>query len=119
MRSTPPVPAMLKLSDLPASRQRLVRLCQWINYGQLVGLVIYERQPVFDPEPAVLIDVKLDGDGMARAEAGLPDFVLSQEVRRLLNLIDELENGKIERLEVRAGLPRRAVVQRRLTEVGR
>jgi hypothetical protein len=84
-----------------------------------VGLEIRDRDPVFSSEPTVLIDVKLDGDGMARPEAELPDFALSQEVRRLLDLIDVLGNGKIERLEVRAGLPRRAVVQRRIIEVAR
>jgi hypothetical protein len=63
-----------------------------------------------------LLDVKLDVDEGKRQEADLPDFVLGEEVRRLMACFDSLMNGRIDRIEVRSGIPRRVVVERRLTE---
>ena len=37
----------------------------------------------------------------------------------MLDRIDELEEGRFERIEVRAGIPRRVIIERRLTEVPR
>jgi hypothetical protein len=59
----------------------------------------------------VLTDIKLDGDEMGRPEVDLPDFELFNEVRRLMNQLQELTTGIIERIEVRAGIPRRLVVR--------
>jgi len=78
---------------------------------------IENGDPVFHPEPTVLLDVKLDVDEGERQEADLPDFALRVEVRRLMARLDQLKNGRIERIEVRSGIPRRVVIERRLTEV--
>ena len=64
-----------------------------------------------------MLDVKLDADESERQEADLPDFALRDEVRRLMARLDQLRNGRIERIEVRSGIPRRVVIERRLTEV--
>ena len=45
----------------------------------------------------------------------MADFELAHEVRRLLDQLDEIENGEIERIEIRAGVPRRLVFQQRLS----
>jgi hypothetical protein len=87
----------------------LVRLCQNINFGSICGLQIRKGQPVFDRPPVVLIDFKLDGGDPPRTETSLTDFELAQEVVRLLERLDELVTTSVEVLEVRAGIPRRAV----------
>jgi hypothetical protein len=66
-----------------------------------------------------LLDVKLDADEGEREEANLPDFALRDEVRRLLGHLDQLQNGTVERIEVRSGVPRRVIIERRLTEASR
>jgi hypothetical protein len=109
--------ALNRLTQLSVARQALVRLLQSVNFGQILGLAIRDGDPVFHPEPTVLLDVKLDADEGERREADLPDFVLRDEVRRLMARLDQLENGWIERIEVRSGIPRRVVIERRLTEV--
>lgn len=108
-----------RFSDLSAARQVLVRLFQSLNFGQIQDLAIRAGEPIFDPATAVLVDVKLDVDEGPRPEADLTDFVLQDEVRRLMARLDGLQNGTIERIEVRAGIPRRVIFERRLTEAPR
>lgn len=50
----------LWLSDLTKARQELVRLCQNIGQGQIVGLFVQDGDPVLTPPPTLLIDFKLD-----------------------------------------------------------
>jgi hypothetical protein len=105
-----------RFADLTPSRQALVRLCQEINYGQILNLEIRDSDPILGSPPVVLFDVKLDADDGNRQEADLPDFALRDEVRRLMARLDELKDGRIERIEVRAGIPRRILIERRITE---
>ena len=96
----------LRFSDLSPARQALVRLCQTMNFGSIRKLEIRDGQPVFDPPPLVLVDVKLDGGDPPRPETDLTDFELTQEVVRLLERLDDRAKTAIEVLEVRAGIPR-------------
>jgi len=99
----------LRFSQLSASRQALVRLCQDINFGQIQDLHIRNSDPVWGPAPTVLSEIKLDTEDAPRPENELPDFKLSSEVKRLMSQLDQLKDGKIERIEVRAGVPKRMV----------
>ena len=108
--------AIVRLSDLSVPRQALVRLCQSIDYGQILDLQIRGREPMFSPAPTVLLDIKLDAEGAVRPESELTDFTLRDEVRRLLDRIDELREGRVTRIEVRAGIPRRVIIERHITE---
>jgi hypothetical protein len=105
-----------RLSDLTPSRQALVRLFQEIDYGEIRGLEIRDSDPLLGSPPVVLFDVKLDADEGNRQEADLPDFALRDEVRRLMARFDDLKNGTIERIEIRSGIPRRVIIERRITE---
>jgi len=103
--------ASLRFSHLSAPRQTLVRLCQAINVGAIEGLKVENGEPVFDPPPMVLKDVKLDSDEGPRPELGLGDFVLSDEVIRLMSRLVEIGCGTLRRVEVRAGIPRRVILE--------
>jgi hypothetical protein len=107
------------LSELSAPRQALVRLFQSIGYGQVLDLHILDREPVFSPAPSVLLDVKLDADSCQRPESELVDFTVREEVRRLLDHIDQIGTGCIQRVEVRAGIPRRVLIKATLSEAVR
>jgi hypothetical protein len=109
----------LRLSDLSTPRQRLVRLCQATNYGYIQGLEVKGSEPIFHPEPLVRVEVKLDLDDDPRAEVDLADFALADEICRLMTRLDELANGTIERIEIRAGIPRRLVLGYRSLRVWR
>ena len=113
-----PPPLSPLLSDLSSARQALVRLCQSTNYGHIEDLAVRDRDPVFpDPQCLVLVDVKLDAAEIQRPEVADSDFVLCTEVGRLMTLLDTIQDGKIARLEVRAGIPRRIILERRTQEV--
>jgi len=104
----------LRFSDLSPARQTLVRLCQTINHGGIENLRVEHAEPIFEPPPVVLKDVKLDSDEGLRPELALVDFVVSDEVLRLTKQLDELECGMLRRVEVRAGIPRRIVLESQL-----
>jgi hypothetical protein len=111
-----PLKRTLRLSELSAPRQALVRLCQSIDYGQILDLQVCDCEPVFSPPPTVLLDIKLDTDSGGRPESELADFALCDEVCRLLDRLDQMQTGQIQRIEVRAGIARRVLIQTKLTE---
>ena len=100
---------LLRFSQLSPPRQKLVRMCQTVNYGQIQGVVVRGGDPIFEPAPVVVIDAKLYRDDEPRPELALDDFALRDEVRRLMARFDEMREGMIERIEVRAGMPRRVL----------
>jgi hypothetical protein len=100
-----------RFSQLSASRQALVRLCQALNHGIIENLSVENSEPVCDPPPVTLKDVKLDSDEAPRPELALADFVLSAEVFRLMRRLDEMKLGTVRRVEVRGGVPRRVLVE--------
>jgi hypothetical protein len=106
---------MLHFSELSPSWQALVRLCQSINHGHIEALHVVDGEPTFTPTPTVFVDVKLDQDEGPRPEVRLSDFELCHEVRRLLRRIEGIQNGRVARLEVRGGVPRRAVFEAAIT----
>jgi hypothetical protein len=105
-----------KLSQLSATKRKLIRTMQNINYGSISKVTVADGDVKFDPQPDVLIDIRLDEELRAREEIALVDFDLSTEVRRMLAQIDLLENGTIERIAVHSGLPRRIVFRSSLSQ---
>jgi hypothetical protein len=103
-----------RLSQLSPERQALVRLCQTIDHGSIEDLDVRQSEPVFDPFPVMLKDVKLDVDEGFRPEIALADFEVTHHVNRLCRLLDKMAAGRIRRIEVRGGLPRRILVEIKL-----
>jgi hypothetical protein len=108
-------PETLRFAKLSPPRQQLVRLCQTVNYGQIKVLLFRDGEPIYEPAPVIVIDAKLYRDDGPRPELGLADFVLRDDFRRLMAQLDGAKSGMILRIDVRAGLPRRVVVESRLT----
>lgn len=46
-----------RLSQISAPRQAMLRLCQGVDYGQILDLEVRDREPIFSPEPTLLIDL--------------------------------------------------------------
>lgn len=110
------MPSVQRFLELSPARQALVRILQAINFGELQGIEVRDADPIFDGASVVILDVKLDKEDVPRTELDLPDFALSMEVLRLMSRLDELKNATIQRLEVRAGIPRRLVFESRLLD---
>jgi len=93
------------LGHLSPGRQRLVRLIQRVNFGRVENLLIIGGEPVFKPAPRMVQTVKLGGDNERRVETGIEDFQLTSPVLDMLDQLTDLGDGRIERLDVRHGLP--------------
>jgi hypothetical protein len=107
----------LQFSQVSSARQTLIRLCQAMNYGSIQELTVRNREPILTDAPMrLLADLKLDGVDEPRPEVALSDFVLSVELVRLMFLLDRMGEGKISRIEIRAGLPRGVVVETSVSE---
>jgi len=63
----------------PARRQLLLRL-QTLNFGRIENLRLQDGEPVLDPPPRVVREVKFGGDNSPRPEADLRDFQLKAQV---------------------------------------
>jgi len=106
---------ILRLSDLSPSRNAFVRKCQQIGFGRITGLLVRNHDPLFSDRCEVLLDVRLDSCEAPRAEQSLTDFVLTDEVVRFFSMLDNIQNGVIEQVEVRAGIPRRVLYKHSIT----
>jgi hypothetical protein len=84
---------------------------QSLRFGTIEGLVVCGGEPVIDPPPRIVRDVKFGGENGPRPEAKLNDFALKEQVRDLLDQMDALGNGIIGCLEVKHGLPFRMEVE--------
>lgn len=96
-----------RFSQLSSERQLLVRLCQLVNFGEIRDIEVRNREPLLGAASRLMVDVRLDSEEAPRRESSLPDYSLCQEICRLLAEFDRLENGRVSRIEIRAGLPRR------------
>jgi hypothetical protein len=105
-----------RYSQLSAPRQALVRHCQVINHGSIEDLKIEDGEPVLDGSPVMLKDIKLDSSEGPRPEVTLADFVLSDEVLRLMSQLDDIQHGTVRRIEVRGGIPRRILLATRFAD---
>ena len=113
------MPPARRFSQLSQPKRVLVRLCQSINYGYIEELWIAAGDPTFNPAPRVLVDVKLDKEEGPRQEGELPDFELCYELQRLMNQLDRIGIGKVARLEIHSGVPRRALIEAPITGDGK
>ncbi len=101
----------MQKSSLSQARQELVELIQSIRFGRIVGLVVRDGEPVFEPGPQVERSIKLlvaDG-GASRPPPA--DFNVKRAVAALMEILDTIGNGTIERIEVRHGLPFQMILQ--------
>jgi hypothetical protein len=105
----------LRFSQLSLPRQTLIRIMQSLGYGSILNLTVTNGELSFDPQPELLVDVRLDEEASARPELNLSDFDLAAEVRRLFAQIDALKNGSIEKIVVHAGVPRRVILRSSLS----
>ncbi len=90
---------------LSPARRRLLELMQKLNFGRLQGLAVRGGEPVFDPPPRVLREVKFRGENGPRRELHARDFLLKSEVVGLLKELTRLRDGTVESIEIKHGVP--------------
>ena len=98
-------------SSLSPSQQKLLAEMQRINYGRIEGLSVRRGEPVLDPPPRIIREIKFGGENGPRPEVGKPDFTLKAQVRDLFAQLEALGDGVIPCIEIQRGLPFRMTVE--------
>lgn len=98
-------------SSLTPSQQHLIAEMQRINYGRIEGMVVRAGQPVLDPRPRIIREIKFGGENGPRLEAAKADFALKAQVRDLLVQLEALGDGVVPCIEIQRGLPFRMTLE--------
>ena len=96
---------------LSPARARLVEVMQELNFGCIERLVLHDGEPVLDPPPRVVREVKFCAENGPRPEAGKDDFALKSQVRELFAHMEAMGDGVIACIEVKHGLPFKMTVE--------
>jgi hypothetical protein len=104
------MPVPVSKATLSPARRRLVELLQQLNFGRVEGLSVLDGDPVFEPPPRLVREVKFGGENGPRPEAAAADFPLKSQLVELFQHFDEIGDGTIDVLEIKHGLPFRMVV---------
>jgi hypothetical protein len=92
-------------STLSPARRRLVSLFQQVNFGRIESLLVRDGEPVFDPPPRIVREVKFGGENGPRPELKRTDFQLKTQVIEIFSALDPIRDGTIDAIEVKHGLP--------------
>lgn len=98
-------------SSLSPSQQKLLTEMQRINYGRIEGLPVRRGEPVMDPLPRIVREIKFSGENGPRPESAKADFALKTQVRELFAQLEALGDGVIPCIEIQRGLPFRMTVE--------
>ena len=95
----------LRKSALSPPRLQLVRLMQTLRYGRIRNLRVCNQEPDFAGHLDIVETVKMNGRNGAHPLLDAVDYALKREVIDLFARLDELQEGLIEKLEVKDGIP--------------
>jgi len=109
--AAPAVAAAPRKSGLSPSRRRLLTLLQRLNFGRIEGLAVRGGEPVFDPQPRVVREVKFLCENGPRPETAMADFALKAQVQDLFAHLEAVGEGVVESIEVKHGLPFKMTVE--------
>ncbi len=98
-------------SSLTPSQQKLLAEMQRINFGCIEDLPVRRGEPVMDPLPCVVHQIKFNGENGPRPELARADFALKAQVRELFVRLEALGDGIVRSLEIQHGLPFRMTVK--------
>jgi hypothetical protein len=101
---------LVSMTTLSKPRKQLLRVMQRVNFGRIENLVVCRGEPVLEPSPRVVKDLKLGGDNEPRPELELQHFELKREQTELFDALTRIQDGQVELIEIKHGLPFRLTV---------
>ena len=99
-------------AQLSEPRRRLVEMMQQMCFGRIDGLTVRDGEPVFDPRPRLIRDIKLGGETSPRPESSHEEFALKSQVVELFDHLTDIGDGVVQSIEIKHGLPFRLIVER-------
>lgn len=91
--------------DLLPVERVLLEAIRSLGFGQIEFLRIRGGEPVLDPWPTIVRDLKFGVDRQEQRPTSGNDFELKREVAELFEYTREVDDGEIRVLVVRHGLP--------------
>ena len=104
---------IMKKAALSTAQQQLMQMMQALNFGRIEELKIRRGEPIFDPSPRVVRQIKFGGDNGPRPELQHSDFALKSQVVELFDHLARIGDGTVETLEVQHGLPFKLTIEHR------
>ena len=99
------MPVTRRKAGLSSAQRRLLELMQDLNFGRILHLHVRDGEPLLEPPPRVVCEIKLGGEYRVRRELEMADFALKARVVEFFDLLTTLGDGVIACLEVKHGLP--------------
>jgi hypothetical protein len=84
---------------------------QRLNFGCILDLPVQDGEPVLDPPPRVVREVKFGGENGPRPESAKTDFALKAQVQDLFAHLEAVGNGVVQCIEIKHGLPFKMTVE--------
>lgn len=100
-------------AHLPEPRRRLLELMQRTGFGRIENLVIRSGDPVVDPPPLTIREIRFGGENGPRPELAMADYRLKSQVVELFAEFDRLADRTIDVLIIKYGLPFRMEIRER------
>jgi hypothetical protein len=91
--------------DLTPTERRLLAAMQQLGFGRFEFLRIERGEPVLDPWPTTVRDMKFGAQGRPPSEDAAHDFVLKKQVAEFFEYVRSTETGGIRVLRIQDGLP--------------
>jgi hypothetical protein len=107
----------MTIVQLTGPRQRLVELMRRIKFGRIERLVIRGGEPVINPPPQIVREHKFGVSKPAQPHPQANASALKSEVVELFETLSNIQDGEVQALEVRHGLPFRLVITDALPEL--
>jgi hypothetical protein len=98
-------------ASLSGPRRHLLETMQRLNFGRIEGLEIRKGEPLFQPAPRIVQDIKIGGENGPRPEVSIEDFALRSAVIELFNHLSRIGDGTLESLEIKYGMPFKLAVE--------
>ena len=102
---------LIKKASLSPGSRRLVEMMQQLNFGRIEDLEIRAGEPLFNPAPRVVQDIKIGAENGPRPESAIPDFLLKNQVIELFEHFDRMGDATVACIDVKHGLPFKLVIE--------
>jgi hypothetical protein len=95
----------MRKSDLSSSRQRILETWQELGFGRIEQLPVRDHEPILSPSPRTVRDIVFGKENGPRSERVTEDFELKSQAVEFFEHLDRMDDGTIDVLVVKHGLP--------------
>lgn len=95
----------MRKQSLSPARMQSLEFCQELRFGRIRNLRIRNGDPVMQPLPRAIEEKTFGKENDPQSERVLVDFTLKSHAKDFFAYLDQLQNGVIQELVVKHGLP--------------